>query len=112
MKALEIINATLPYHVSYRIKGVTTPQGTSEERYADLIGRLEKLTPVIRTGHFEDEAHTATSSWIVSSAKKAPALVAKLGRNLTPGVDLLEVVEIVPGNRSELTKEAPKPKKR
>jgi hypothetical protein len=112
MKALEVINATLAYHVSYRIAGVETPQGSSEERYADLIGQLEKLKPVIRRGHFADEAHTATSSWIVRSADKAPALVASLGKKLTPGVDLLEVVEIIPGNRAELTKKASKPKKR
>jgi hypothetical protein len=109
MRELEIINATLPYHVSYRIKGVGTSKGSSKERYTDLIARLEKLRPVIRSGHFEDEAHTATSSWIVHSSDKAPELVRKLGANLTAGIDLLEVVQVDLTNFDKLTKEAPKP---
>lgn len=113
MRMLQIVNSTLAYHVSYRIKDKTTPQGTSQERYDDLVGRLEKLKPVVRSGHFEDEAHTATSSWIVRTTEKsAAALGARLAKKLTPGVDLLEVIEVVLDNRFELTREVPKPKGR
>lgn len=87
------------------IKGETTARGTSQERYDDLVERLEKLKPVLRSRHFEDEAHTATSSWIVrSSETTAEGLGRKLARNLTPGVDLLEVIEVVPSNWFQLTK--------
>jgi hypothetical protein len=106
---LEVINSTVAYHVSYRIKDEDTPQGTSQERYDDLVGRLEKMKPVFRSGHFEDEAHTATSSWIVRlTEKSAEALGAKLAKKLTPGIDLLEVVEVALGNRFEFTRDKPK----
>ena len=105
MKKLEIITASKAYQVSYRIKGETTSKGTSQERYDDLVGRLEKLKAVFGSRHFEDDAHTATSSWIVrSSESTAEALARKLGRALTPGVDLLEVIEVVPANAFHLTK--------
>jgi len=101
MRILQIVNQTA-YEVSYRIGGKTTAQGTSAERYDDLTGRLAKLKPVLRSGHFEDEAHTSTSSWIVRSSDTAPALGKKLRAKLTPGVDLLEVIEVVPANWYEL----------
>ena len=105
MKRLEIIKASKAFQVSYRIKEKTTANGTSQERYDDLVGRLEKLKAVLRSRHFDDEAHTATSSWIVrSSETTAQGLGRKLARKLTPGVDLLEVVEVVPSNWYQLTK--------
>lgn len=105
MRKLEIIKAGTAFQVSYRIKSETTAKGTSQERYDDLVGRLEKLKAVLRSRHFDDEAHTATSSWIVrSSETTAEGLGRKLARNLTPGVDLLEVIEVVPSNWFQLTK--------
>lgn len=105
MTKLEIIKASKAYQVSYRIKGETTAKGTSQERYDDLVGRLEKLKAMLRSRHFEDEAHTATSSWIIrSSESTADGLARKLGRKLTPGVDLLEVIEVVPANWFHLTR--------
>jgi hypothetical protein len=103
MRMLQVVNA---YHVSYRISEETTPQGTSQERYDDLVARLEKLRPVLGSDYFEDEGHTATSSWLVHAKdKSAAALGAKLAEKLTPGVDLLEVVEVVLANRFELLRE-------
>ncbi|HWH21845.1 MAG TPA: hypothetical protein VNT25_00945 [Allosphingosinicella sp.] len=105
MRKLEIIKAGKAFQVSYRIKSETTAKGTSQERYDDLVGRLEKLKAVLRSRHFDDEAHTATSSWIVrSSEAAAEGLGRKLARNLTPGIDLLEVIEVVPSNWYRLTK--------
>ncbi|HEX8443476.1 MAG TPA: hypothetical protein VF631_07500 [Allosphingosinicella sp.] len=105
MEKLKIIKATKAYQVSYRIKGETTAKGKSQERYDDLVGRLERFKAVLRSRHFDDEAHTATSSWIIrSSEPTAEALARKLGRNLTPGVDLLEVIEVVPTNWYQLTR--------
>ena len=105
MRKLEIIKAGKAFQVSYRIKSETTVKGTSQERYDDLVGRLEKLKAVLRSRHFDDEAHTATSSWIVrSSETTAEGLGRKLARNLTPGIDLLEVIEVVPSNWYRLTK--------
>lgn len=105
MRKLEIIKASKAFQVSYRIKGETTASGTSQERYDDLVGRLEKFKAVLRSRHFDDEAHTATSSWIVrSSETTAEGLARKLARKLTLGVDLLEVIEVVPSNWYQLTK--------
>lgn len=105
MRKLQIIKASKAFQVSYRIKADTTAKGTSQERYDDLVRRLEKLKAVLRSRHFEDEAHTATSSWIVrSSETTAEGLARKLARKLTPGVDLLEVIEVVPANWYQLTK--------
>lgn len=105
MKKLEIIKAGKAFQVSYRIKEKTTANGTGQERYEDLVGRLEKLKAVLRSRHFDDEAHTATSSWIVrSSEATAEGLARKLARKLTPGVDLLEVIEVLPSNWYQLTK--------
>lgn len=104
MKMLQIVKSGTAFQVSYRIKDKTTAQGTSRERYDGLVRRLEKLKAVLRSRHFEDEAHTATSSWIVrSSESTADGLVRKLGRGLTPGVDLLEVIEVLPANWDRLT---------
>ena len=101
---MRILDVLTPYHVSYRVGGEKTSEGSSQERYADLVARLEKLTPVERSRHFDDEAHTATSSWLVySTEKSAEELGAKLAKKLSPGVDLLEVVEAKISNRFELT---------
>lgn len=105
MRKLQIVKPSKAFQVSYRIKDKTTANGTSRERYDDLISRLEKLKAVLRSRHFEDEAHTTTSSWIVrSSEMTAEGLARKVGRKLTPGVDLLEVIEVVPANWYQLTK--------
>lgn len=111
MRIINLVDGGTAYQVSYRIKDKTTAQGTSRERYDGLIARLGKLKAVIRSGHFEDEAHTATSSWVVRSKEKsAEALVAKLGKGLTPGLDFLEVIEVVVGNWDHLTGKVTKPK--
>lgn len=106
MLILDVIKSTTAYHVSYRIKDKKTRHGTSQERYDDLVGRLESLRPVDRAGPFEDDGHTATSSWLIrASDTSAAALGAKLAKKLTPGEDLLEIEEVVLSNRWELTAE-------
>lgn len=105
---MKILTALRAYHVSYRIAEETTLQGTYEERYTDLTDQLKVLKPVFPAEHFEDEAHSATSSWVVYSGERSPeGLGTKLARNLTPGVDLLEVVEVRPDGRWELTEADP-----
>lgn len=102
MKILEVIEPKA-FHVSYRVGGKTTSAGTAQERYDELIAEMEKLAPVRRFGHFDDDAHTATSSWIVHSAGTSTTLGRRLGKSLTPGTDLLEVVEVVPETLFHLT---------
>jgi hypothetical protein len=111
MKMLEIVNGYTAFHVSYRIADKTTPEGTSQERYDRLIAKLGKLKSPAKSGYFEDKAHTATSSWIVRSREQsADALGAKLGKGLTVGTDLLEVIEVSVDNWHQLTKRPVKPR--
>ena len=110
MKILQVIEPEA-FHVSYRVSGKTTSAGTAQERYDALIAELEKLTPVRRFGYFDDDAHTATSSWIVHSAGTSTTLGKKLSRSLTPGTDLLEVIEVLPATLFHLSAARPKPKK-
>lgn len=97
------------YLVIYRLADRRTAHGTYQERYDALVAKLEKLPAVLRRGHFEDEAHIATSSWLVRSlAGTAAVLGQRLSRGLTPGTDLLEVLPVVHNERYELTVEPPK----
>ncbi len=105
MRMLKIVNPGTAFHVSYRIAGKRTSQGATKDRYDGLIERLRKLKATLRSAHFEDEAHTATSSWIVRSKEASAAtLTAKLAKGLTAGVDLLEVIEVNIDNWQMLTK--------
>lgn len=115
---MQIVNATSTekpkvkaYQITYRIDGERTPEGSRQQRYDALIALLDDLPAVVRRGHFTDDAHISTSSWLVRTRDPdAATLGRKLARVLTSGVDLLEVMQVAPGNRFELTVEAPKPK--
>jgi hypothetical protein len=115
MQIVESTSAPKPkikaYQITYRIDGQDTEQGTRQQRYDALTALLDDLPAVVRRGHFTDDAHISTSSWLVRTRDPDPdALGCKLARVLTKGVDLLEVMQVDAAGRYELTVVAPKPK--
>jgi hypothetical protein len=98
------------YLVTFRIKDRRTPKGTRQQRYDELERLLEALPAVLRRGHFTDDAHFATSSWLVRSRNSAAGLGRNLSRSLTAEVDLLNVMQVSAANRFELTVDAVEPK--
>lgn len=115
---MEIVKATKAqkpklkaYQIIYRIDGQRTPEGTRQQRYDALIALLDDLPAVVRRGHFTDDAHLSTSSWLVEAPDvSAKALGRRLARVLTKDVDLLDVMHVAAASRFELTVRAAKPK--
>ncbi|GLR79072.1 hypothetical protein HUE56_04550 (plasmid) [Azospirillum oryzae] len=102
--AEEILGIPTTYLVTYRLADTTTANGSRDDRYEAVVAKLRDFEGAEPNSYFEDAGHTSTSSWMIKTTTSAKTLLNHLQTHLTPGVDLLEVVEVNLNNRARMTR--------
>ena len=91
------------YQIVYRVADQRTADGSRQDRYDGITELLRSMNADEVSTRFADASHVSTSTWVVVDDEiHASSVLDKLRGSLTPGVDILRVVEIVPGNEAEL----------
>jgi hypothetical protein len=91
------------YQIVYRVADERTAAGSRQERYEAITELLRSMNADEVSIKFADASHVATSTWVVVEQEtRASSVLDKLRGALTPGIDILRIVEIVPGNEAEL----------